>query len=405
MKECLQMNRNDTGRRIVHISILAPYNEGWGYQENLLPHYHKLLGNDVTLITTTGTRENGKIIHISPCDTVLPDGVRLIRLQRNSFPNRYWASVFGAYSLESYLDEIQPDFILFHGLQSVAIYQVIKYKRAHPDCVVAADSHSDNINQGHGWKQGLLRCFFQLFNLIYLRKLDGVYGVTPLRADYAKKRLGAPTRKTSLLLMGGDIEHIPYEQKNMLRHALNEAHSLSTEAFVIVSGGKMDEHKMDATRQLARAIDTMQTDRALKLVLFGVSQADAKFLFSDISHRERFVNIGWLAGEEVYRYFLAADLVVFPGTHSVLWEQAVCSGVPCVFREIEGMHHVDVGGNCAFLRDTEISTIQNAIRPFLMPEIYETYQRNAIEKGPITFSYLEIARRLLTSWDSEFANG
>lgn len=50
--------------RIVHIAPNAPYNEGWGYQENLLTKYQAKSGNDVTLIITTKMHKDGRIINV-----------------------------------------------------------------------------------------------------------------------------------------------------------------------------------------------------------------------------------------------------------------------------------------------------------------------------------------------------
>ena len=62
--------------KIVHIAPNAPYNENCGYQENLLPKYHKKLGNEVTLITTNTMHEDGQIVETECCDKVLDDGVQ-----------------------------------------------------------------------------------------------------------------------------------------------------------------------------------------------------------------------------------------------------------------------------------------------------------------------------------------
>jgi hypothetical protein len=42
--------------------------------------------------------------------------------------------------------------------------------------------------------------------------------------------------------------------------------------------------------------------------------------------------LGWVPSEKVYNYFFAGDLAFFPGTHSVLWEQAVGIGLPCILK-------------------------------------------------------------------------
>ena len=50
--------------KIVHIAPKAPYNNYWGYQDNLLPKYQRKLGHDVTMIVTNTMHKDGKIILI-----------------------------------------------------------------------------------------------------------------------------------------------------------------------------------------------------------------------------------------------------------------------------------------------------------------------------------------------------
>ena len=52
--------------KILHIAPNAPYNRGWGYQENLLPKYHKKLGHDVTVVVQTRTHQDGAIVDTPP---------------------------------------------------------------------------------------------------------------------------------------------------------------------------------------------------------------------------------------------------------------------------------------------------------------------------------------------------
>ena len=95
-----------------------------------------------------------------------------------------------------------------------------------------------------------------------------------------------------------------------------------------------------------------------------------------------------------YNYFLAADLAVFPGTHSVLWEQACACGIPAVFRDWEGMHHVDVGGNAIFLHEDSTEEIEQVLLDlYEHSEKIDKMRKIAQTKGIIEFSYREIARK------------
>jgi hypothetical protein len=89
-----------------------------------------------------------------------------------------------------------------------------------------------------------------------------------------------------------------------------------------------------------------------------------------------------------------ADLVVFPGRHSVYWEETVGLGIPMVVKYWDGTTHVDVGGNVEFLRkDTEeeiVSVLSGIVGD--LPK-YQRMKQVAVEKGMQLFSYKNIAKR------------
>ena len=106
--------------------------------------------------------------------------------------------------------------------------------------------------------------------------------------------------------------------------------------------------------------------------------------------------IGWIQAQESYQYFAAADLVVFPGRHSVFWEQVAAQGIPMLVKDWEGMHHVDLGGNVRFLKESTAEEIQLAIEDLVEhPEQYRRMKRVALEKGMHEFSYAQIAKRAI----------
>jgi hypothetical protein len=103
--------------------------------------------------------------------------------------------------------------------------------------------------------------------------------------------------------------------------------------------------------------------------------------------------IGWLSADEVYDYFLASDLAVFPGTHSVLWEQAVGTGLPAIFKKWDGMTHVDVGGNCMFVEEGTVEELLLVIESVVRDKNhYNKMKHVAVTKGIPYFSYANIAR-------------
>jgi len=71
---------------IVHVSPNAPFNDGWGFQENLLPKYHAKLGHHVTLITTNQQFSPDGIITVKPGTFRSKDGFDVLHCRTFSSP-------------------------------------------------------------------------------------------------------------------------------------------------------------------------------------------------------------------------------------------------------------------------------------------------------------------------------
>ena len=106
--------------------------------------------------------------------------------------------------------------------------------------------------------------------------------------------------------------------------------------------------------------------------------------------------MGWIPSQKTYDYFLAADIGFFPGTHSVLWEQAIGLGLPCVFKKWEGIQHVDLDGNCLFIDSSEMDEIKECIlRLYNDSRLVEAMRKVALSRGISEFSYYEIAKKAI----------
>lgn len=383
--------------KIVHIAPNAPYNDYWGYQDNLLPKYHKRLGHEVTMITTNTMHKDGKIVETDCADYVLEDGVRLIRLKRTQYPHRILTGLNSRLSVYPYLCEIQPDFVFFHGLVSSTIYEVIKYKKKiNPNCTIVQDNHVDYFN-GSGSKtvrEKTKRAFYRRLHRKSRRFVERIYGVTPWRKQYAEDYFAVSPMKTDVLIMGADDEKIDFSNMASIRASLREKHHVSESDFLIVTGGKIDADKnIDVLMRACAGYEN------IKLLVFGTPSPEMKDLFNQIAAGcDNILTIGWISAEQVYDYFMAADLVVFPGSHSVLWEQACACKVPCIFRYWEGMDHVNNGGNAMFLDEITEDTIINAIMELHFTERYFRMLDAAKSEKTDIYRYSYIAKKSLECW-------
>lgn len=380
--------------KIVHIAPVAPYNDYWGYQENLLPKYHRALGHDVTLIVTNGTHADGKIVQVEPADYVLNDGVRVIRLKKKEYALPLLTGLRSKLDVLPLLNELRPDLVFYHGLISTTIKDVIKYKKkVNPDCVIVQDNHLDYFNgqSANTLKQKLLRAFYRRLNRQSISHVSRVYGVTPWRKQYAEDYFKIPKSKTDVLIMGADDEKIDLKSKDEIKQRIRAQHGIREDDFLIVTGGKIDKNKgIDALMQACADLPNA------KLLIFGNVLDNMKEQFDlMLKSAPNIIYIGWLNADKVYDYFLAADLVCFPGSHSVMWEQACACKVPCLFKHWDGMEHVNNGGNSLLLRDTSSESLRQAINELCHTPKYDAMRQIAASAATDVYLYSHIAKKSL----------
>lgn len=376
--------------KIVHVIIAAAYKEGYGYQENILPAKHVELGLDTYVVTFDKDYSKG-------IEYINDDGVKVTKLPINDSRSsriRYVSSFTKkTKGLLTYLENISPDIIFVHGLQSIDILYVCDYCAKHSDVKLYVDQHADYYNTPID--KFTTHLFYKLVYGYIAQRLSKYaikfWGVTPWRVDYLQKVYGVKPEKTDLLVMGGDEKFIDWENRNIIKNQIRFKYHIPDNAFVVITGGKIDKAKN--IHLLIDAVECLKSQNVFLLV-FGNMTKDMEEYCSP-KFKENVIYLGWLDSKNVYPYFLSSDLAFFPGTHSVLWEQAMACGIPGVFKDWDGgFSHMDCGGNAIFCKEISIESIQSEIQTLVedkkryldMKYISETISRKV-------FSYIEIAKK------------
>jgi glycosyltransferase involved in cell wall biosynthesis len=383
--------------KVIHLCLACFYIDNYSYQENALPKYHKIMGHEVVVIASLMSFDkNGNICFLkTPEEYICRDDYKVIRLnykKRFKFFNKILKRYEKTYSS---IEREKPDLIFIHGCQFWDIKQVVKYRKRHQNVKIFIDNHSDFNNSANYWisKKILHEIIWRYCAKLIEPFADKFYGVTPLRCDFLKKVYKISAGNIELLVLGADDEKINFKNKEQIRQNIRKKNNISENDFVIVTGGKIDPEKN--IHLLLQAVIELGNDN-IKLILFGTSNQQMRPIINDLSKSSCIRNIGWIDSDQTYDYFLASDLAVFPGTHSVLWEQSVGTGIPGVFKYWEGMDHVDLGGNCKFIYEVNISEIKRVLKEIISNQSeYQKMKRVAVEEGIKKFSYKEISRKAI----------
>lgn len=431
--------------KIVHIMLAGPVTDGWNYQDNLLTKYHRRLGADVTMITSEWIwGEDGKLTKFPKTDYYNESDVKVIRLPMKGKDK--WSRKFKTFEnvYESICAE-NPDVLFVHGVSFMDMDAVVKYikeRRAEEKTirkdvngemgghlVVYVDNHSDFSNSGTNWISKNI-----LHKILWRSKAKKIepytktfFGVMPARVDWITDMYGIPKHKCELLVMGADDDKILEAKEKNAREMIRGKYGIAEDEFLIMTGGKIDQAKkqtlylMEAVQKLVqengKATEEKTTDSLsneiygegnsnkdtcdskqlskIRLIVFGSVAPELKEEVQKLADGTIVQYIGWIKSEESYDYFSAADLVVFPGRHSVYWEQVVGMGIPMVCKYWKGTTHVDIGGNVKFLEEDSVETIEKCLENLLEADKkeYQKMKEIASSDKAKEFSYFDIAKK------------
>lgn len=377
--------------KIVHLCLSCFFIDNYSYQENMLPKYHVKMGHDVTVIASlvSFNKEGKPCLLPSPSERIDEDGYKVIRLgyKEPIKINRILRKYQGFY--ETLVKE-KPDVIFTHGVAMAAVSTLIRYLKENPNVKLYGDHHGDYINSATTFlsKHVLHKIVWRH----YVKKLEPYltkcYGVTPMRCRFLKEMYHLNPNIIEFLPMGVDDEAIP-ENRTAVRDAVRKELGIPPNAFLIMTGGKIDQRKN--THVLLEAIKRIDNSN-LHIVICGVLAPEMEYLKEQFNNNIHY--LGWCNAQRVMDCMVAADMACFPGTHSTLWEQAVGVGLPAVLKRWDEMTHMDVNGNCTFVKGEDSAELQEVIEQMLVKDVYRE-QKAKSEEAATFFLYSDIAKKAI----------
>lgn len=365
-------------KKVLHIVISENYREGDSYHHNVLSQKHKEMGYDVYIIARNKFRDReGREVLLSSGEYINPFGIKVTTLPTNNY-HRFHIFFDTCRGLYDAICKIEPDIIFSHNFGSRDVRHIKRYVKKHPATKFFVDCHSDYYNTpvDSFWAKlytFLVKQNVKLINQVVLK----FWGTTPWRVDYLKDVYKVPAEKADLLIMGASEELIIGKSVAEVRSIIRKRFNIPQDAFLIITGGKLDKRKNQIS--LLEAVKCLSDTTNTWLLVFGTPTDEMKPEFAKYNNVNNIVQAGWLPSEEAYDLFLASDLAFFPGTHSVLWEQAAACGVPLAVKHWPRIEHVNINGNAVFLEETDSLSIQDAILSIKDEKVYPALKSKANE--------------------------
>ncbi len=383
--------------KIVHLCLGCFFPDNYSYQENMLPKFHKEYGHDVEVIASLMTFDkDGKSIFLKEGSVYQNEyDIKVTRLNYKK-PVKIYQKLKRYIGTYNALKAARPEILFIHGCQFMDIDIVLKYVKTNPQIIVYVDNHADFSNSGTNWfsKNILHKMLWRYMAHIIEPYTKKFYGVLPARVSWLINIYKLPKEKCELLVMGADDDKVIEAKTPFISKMIRQKYGIDENDFLVMTGGKIDCWKTQ-TLMLMDAVAQIQNPK-VKLIVFGSVTPDLKEAVNKMCIDNKIFYIGWIKAEESYNYFAASNLVVFPGRHSVFWEQVAGLGIPMICKFWPGTTHVDLGGNVVFLKQDSTEEIKNVIMNILTcPDKYREMQKIAEAKGMKVFSYRKISQRAI----------
>jgi 1,2-diacylglycerol 3-alpha-glucosyltransferase len=385
---------------ILHCCLANFYIDGFGYQENILPREHKRLGHVVEVLASTEVyNATLTMSYDEPSRYLSSDGYWVTRVAYVPWLPKVIVRKLRVYrDVARCLERFKPDLIFLHDLQFLSIFSVLRHCRKHK-VRLYIDTHTDEVNSGRSLvsKWILHRILYRLCARAADKVAVRFWATLPLRATFLSRNYGIAPKRISLLPFGADDGRIGAQDRAAVRSSMRRSLGIDDDEFVFVFGGKIDARKNSS--RLLRAFAALRTKvpgLRVRLVVFGMPVPAMEAEFRACVTQDSVTHIAWVPAETLFKVFWASDFAIFPGTHSVLWEEAAGLGLPLAVKRWEGITHLDCGGNCLFLERSDESELMEVMERIATDRaLHAAMTHVAISKAVREFSYSSIAARAI----------
>ncbi|WET00142.1 glycosyltransferase family 4 protein [Chryseobacterium arthrosphaerae] len=314
------------------------YIESLEYQENLLVKYYRKHGHEVTVITSTyeNVFDYYNNIHdnSAPQKVVYDHGAKIIKLP---FKFNYLGKIKKYISIKDIVEEFKPDLLYIHDIMP-NMFEMLEYKKKNPHVKMIMDYHCDYSNSANNWLS--LHILHKVIRkYVYMnpirKHISKFYPIVPGSTKFLKEVYDIPVDEMEVLPLGADTDMVEELKSNGVRKEIRERLGIDEKDIVIFTGGKFTPAKK--TDLLIKAFNKIQ-DKNLHIIVVGeadqYNQEYKKELLNLSNNNPNIHYIGWLNNKGVYEHLSASDIAVFPASQSIVWQQAIASGLPLIVGDV-----------------------------------------------------------------------
>jgi len=331
--------------KIVH--LIGYFNTGRGYQEYFLAKKQIKEGHQVFVITSNRLsweavsvfskeerkkKEKQKQRFIEN-GVFKEDGITVYRLPVlfEWFPRVYLKG------LKKVLAEIKPDVVHCHSMSTIVALQIAFMKRKESFRLVY-DEHMIFVYEN---KSILGKLFYFLFPFIcknfILKRGDAFIAVNEETIIFMNKKYNIPLSKIGLIYQGADSDLFKFDAEE--RNKIRKQFQIKENEVLIIYTGKITFAKK--VLELLECSIKLLKSSSVKILLVGNYETKCKEKIDNFMRNnkveDKVMFKNFVPNRELYKYYSAADIGVWPGWPTITTIEASSCSLPIIIEERLGM--------------------------------------------------------------------
>ncbi|HNW05511.1 MAG TPA: glycosyltransferase family 4 protein [archaeon] len=310
--------------KIVHVcDYIQPQ---LGYQEYYLAKEHAKMGHEVTVITSDryypfpnyeNTAE--KILGDRKIGVGITniDGFKIIRLKSKlEFGTKNWLI-----GLEKEISKISPDLLICHGMDTFNAYRVAKLKKKFSFKLIYDDHPYTPFKKISAIKS----IYYYFFNF---KLIERMADKLIIKSQDGLKHVNLYYKFKKPVIVGAlGVDSNLFKFNKLLRRKIRQKYSISPKEVVLIYTGKITENK--GVHLILKAISKSRIDNVV-LIILGDGDPVYRQKLEKLSRKQKVIFIGAVKNNEMYKYFSAADIAIYPCESTISLFEAMSCSLPII---------------------------------------------------------------------------
>jgi glycosyltransferase involved in cell wall biosynthesis len=382
--------------RIIHVQDY--YYPQLGYQEAFLPRNQSKLGHEVYVVTSDRYSSriysaNKRLLgnRIKGVGLFDEEGIKVWRLKTLfEIPHQIW--IVG---LEKKIQELKPDIVIMHNVVNLSAIRIAKLKKRLGNFKLIYDDH-----MVFAASRSSFRILYPLFKRTYSHLIqetaDGLVGVADMCKTFMHKTYGFPLERISVIPLGADDELFHFDAA--ARSEVRDKLAIPNDNILFIYAGKLIPDK-GPHLLVEAAIKLMAEHSNINVLLLGSGGAEyldkMEHYIRNGNLEDRFFWHDAVPNKELYKFYSAADVAVWPLEGSLSIMEAMACKLPVIISDTSQVNERVGYGNGLTYAGEDPADLARQMEKLLDPDMRKRMGANGRKAVEESLNWETIARQFL----------